>query len=238
MLPRTNAMLATHHLKAKYQAAPVGNKFVPIGHQDFAKVVKDIKLAKPDVILNAVLGDSLINLFGELADAKLTPVTTPVCSLLLGEHELQGLDSEKVEGHFAAAGYFQSLDTPRNKEFVKQFAAKTTNKAPAYAEVEAAYSAVWLWKAAAEKAKSFEVDKIREAVRGLEVEAPSGKLKIDEKNQHAWKNFRLGRIRDDRQFDLLFESKEPVRPEPYSPPLNATRDCDWTRGGLIQVAPK
>ncbi len=234
--PRTVALLVTHHLKGKYQAAPVGDKYVPLFQRDFADVVKDIKQAKPDVVINAVWGDSLVALFAELAAAKLTPAITPVCSLLISEYELRGLDPDKVKGHFAAAGYFQSIDTPRNKDFVKQYVGKTQTK-PAFDTVEAAYASVWLWKAAVEKAKSFEVDKVREAVRGLEIDAPSGKLKIDEKNLHAWKKFRLGRIRDDRQFDVVYESKEPIRPEPYPPPLNA-RDCDWTKGGLIQNPPR
>ena len=45
--------------------------------------------------------------------------------------------------------------------------------------IEAAYYGVYVWKMAVEKAKSFDVDKVRAAVYGMEFEAPGGKKKMD-----------------------------------------------------------
>ena len=51
--------------------------------------------------------------------------------------------------------------------------------------MEATYIGVYMWKQAVEKAKSFEVDKVRPAVYGQTFKAPSGFIaKMDEKNHH------------------------------------------------------
>ena len=63
--------------------------------------------------------------------------------------------------------------------------------------IEAAYFGVYVWKAAAEKAGSFDVDKVRQAVYGMDFDAPGGKKKMDPKNQHTWKPVLIGEIKKD-----------------------------------------
>jgi urea transport system substrate-binding protein len=231
--PRVAHLLMTNHLKEKYKTQPIGEKFVPLGQQEFQNVVDDIKKANPDVILNNVNGDSNINLFGELRARGFDPATVPVCSFTINEDELRGLDPDKMKGNLAAWSYFQSIDTPANKQFVQKLKDKYGKDRVAFDEVEAAYTAVYLWKQAVEKAKSADVDKVLAAIRGLEIDGPGGKFKIDEKNQHAWKRCRIGKIREDRQFDIVHETP-PLRPEPYPALLKLNRDCDWTKGGAIR----
>ncbi len=35
-------------------------------------------------------------------------------------------------------------------------------------------------------------------------------------NQHTWKVFRLGKIVEDGQLEVIASSEEPIRPEPYA----------------------
>ena len=53
--------------------------------------------------------------------------------------------------------------------------------------IEAAYFGVYVWKAAVEKCGSFDVDKVRKAVYGLEFDAPGGKKSMHPTNQHTLK---------------------------------------------------
>jgi urea transport system substrate-binding protein len=228
--PRTVNLLAHRWLKAKYKAEAVGEKYRPLDHQDFATAVKDIVATKADVVLNSINGDSNINFFNEMAEQKLTPDKVPVCSLAITEDELRGLDAAKVNGHLAAWNYFQSVASPRNKQFVAKFHGKYGKDRAAFDPMEAAYTQVFVWKAAVEKARSLHPDKVREALRDLEVEGPGGKIKIDGKNQHAWKRFRMGKIKDG-QFEIVHESKELIRPDPYPQAAFPGWDCDWTKGG-------
>jgi urea transport system substrate-binding protein len=101
--------------------------------------------------------------------------------------------------------------------------------------MEAAYSQVYLWKSAVEKAGSFAVDAIREAfTRNVEFHAPGGNLKLDPKTFHTYKRCRIGRARDDGQFDIVYESPDLIPPDPYPDVAFPGWNCDWTRGGITQ----
>jgi urea transport system substrate-binding protein len=54
--------------------------------------------------------------------------------------------------------------------------------------------------------------------------APGGMVYIDPETLHTWKIARLGRIRDDGQFDIVWDSGTPVRPIPF--PEHHTRE-EW-----------
>ncbi|RML47171.1 hypothetical protein APX70_05055, partial [Pseudomonas syringae pv. maculicola] len=62
-----------------------------------------------------------------------------------------------MEGFYASMKYFQSLDNPNNKAFVDAFKAKYGKDSVMGDVTQAAYLGPWLWKAAVEKAGSFEV---------------------------------------------------------------------------------
>jgi urea transport system substrate-binding protein len=219
--PRVANLLISKYLRTK-GLAPVAEKYTPLGHRDYQAVVADIKANKPDVILSTLnsLGGGESSFFNELAAAGITANTVPVCSLLAEEECLSGLDPAKVQGHLAAASYFQSVATPQNKEFVKRFRDKYGKDRAITASMEAAYFQVYLWKQAVQKAKSTDPDKVLEAIRGQEVDAPGGKVKLDEINNHTWKRFRIGKITKDRQLNIVFESKEWIPPDPYPELLN------------------
>jgi urea transport system substrate-binding protein len=245
VFPQTANQIIIAQLKSKYKLDPVNDedsrtkqraKYVSLTHKDFKTVVDDIKAKGPDVIFSTINGDSNLPFYNELAANKITAGSIPVCAVSVGEDELRGLEPPIVEGHLAAWNYFQTVNTPENKEFVKKFQDKYGKDRVTDDPIEAAYYQVYLWKQAVEKAKTTDVDKVIEAVRGQTFKAPGGMVKVDEKNNHTWKTFRLGKIRGDRQFDTIFESKEWIRPEPYPQVAYPGMDCDWTKGGIVKPA--
>jgi urea transport system substrate-binding protein len=137
----------------------------------------------------------------------------------------------------AAWHYFQSIDTPRNKEFVHKFKNEHGLDRVTDDPIEAAYSQVYLWKLAVEKAGSTAVDDVRAALRtGIEFEAPGGKIRVDPKTQHTFKWFRVGRVRSDRQFDIIYQSPYWIEPDPYPQVAFPGWHCDWTAGGVTKGA--
>jgi urea transport system substrate-binding protein len=137
-------------------------------------------------------------------------------------------------GHLAAWNYYQSVDTPQNKEFVKNFKAYCKrNNLPGGDNrvtddpIEAAYFGVYLWKQAVEKAGTTEVQAVRKAAYGQEFLAPGGPVKLDEMNHHTWKPVLIGEILKDGQFKVVSRSKGLVQPEPWSEYTNPEKGCDW-----------
>ncbi len=41
-------------------------------------------------------------------------------------------------------------------------------------------------------------------------------MRIDPENQYTWKTMRIGRIGERGQFDVLWSSERPMRPEPFA----------------------
>ncbi len=233
VFPRTANLIIVQYLKSK-NLEPVAERYTPLGHPDYQSIVQDIKQKNPDVIFSTINGDSNVNFYNELAAQGITADKIPVVAVSVGEDELRGLDPSKVKGHLAAWNYFQTLDTPKNKEFVKKFQDRYGKDRVTDDPIAAAYAQVYLWKLAVEKAKSTDVDKVREALRGIEFDAPEGKIKVDPKTQHVYKTFHMGRIRDDKQFDIVYSTPTWIEPEPYPQIAFPGWHCDWTKGGLTK----
>jgi urea transport system substrate-binding protein len=239
IFPRTANQIINAQLANVYKAKAVQEKYADLKEKDFKPFIDDIKKFEPDVIFSTLNGDSNIPFYNELAANGLTADKVPVCAVSVAEDELRGLIGQtKIAGHLCAWNYFESVDTPKNKEFVANFKKFTKDdKRVTDDPIEAAYFQVYFWKEAVEKAKSTDVDKVLAAIHDdknpIEFDAPGGKVKLDPRNQHTWKPFRMGKVKPDGQFDIIYEFKEDgkvvsIRPDPY-PPVAYKKDCDWIK---------
>jgi len=193
----------------------VGERYIPLGSQNMDAVVADIRKFKPDVILNTINGDSNIAFFHALKKSGIEPQTTPVMSFSVGETELQQLSAGDGVGHYAAWSYFQSIDNPINKEFVSMYQATFGADKPVSDPMEAAWVGVHLWADAIRTAHTDALDVIQKTIVQQSMQAAEGVMSIDHQTRHTWKTSRIGRIRADHQFELVWSSHEPIRPYPY-----------------------
>ncbi len=144
------------------------------------------------------------------------PERTPVLSFSIAEDELRKLPLRDMVGDYAAWDYFQSIDRPENREFVRRFKANSTVRDRVTSDViEAAYCSVHLWAQAVVEAESEEVADVLKAIRHQSLNAPEGIVSVDDETQHTWRPVYVGQIRADGQFDLVWRSEKPVRPIPY-----------------------
>jgi urea transport system substrate-binding protein len=229
--PRTVNLIVGKALQKK-ELQVAAERYVPFGHRDFKALVEDIKEKNPDVIFSTVNSyfDGAVHFFDEL-DAQ--GVKTPVVSASIDEQDLGGLKPAKVQGHLAIRTYFQSIDTPKNKRFVEMYRAKFGKDQVVNDSMANAYEAVHLWKLAAEKAKSFDVDKLRAAISQVEFDGPSGKVKISPKTLHADRSLLVGKIRKDGQFEIVYRTA-PIEADPYPEIAFKGWNCDWTKGGATR----
>jgi branched-chain amino acid transport system substrate-binding protein len=80
---------------------------------------------------------------------------------------------------------------------------------------ESAYFQVMLFAKALIEAEDIHTESLLKVLRGMEVEAPQGRVRIDPDNNHCWVYSRIGRSRADGDFEIVKESKRTVRPDPY-----------------------
>lgn len=199
----------------------VGEQFLPLGSTDVREMVEAIQDARPDVLLNTINGDSNTAFFSALRRAGIAPDDIPTISFSIGEEDIRHLDLAAMEHDYAAWNYFQSIDSAENDEFVAAFRDRFGPQRVVTDPMEAAYFGVLIWAQAVEDAESIEVPAIRRSMRNQRLRAPGGEIRIDATTQHTFKTPRIGQIRGDGQFDIVWASPEIVEPQPYPPSRTA-----------------
>ena len=201
-------------------------KYTPFGHTDYQQIVAEIKqfaAGGKTAVVSTLNGDTNVPFFKEYAAAGLTAETAPVVSFSISEDEFRGLPAKQLVGQLGCWTYFESIKSPANKAFVAAFKGwlKTTTVSGIVKEgrvtcspMVLSYDGVYLWKAAVEKAGSFDVDKVRAALKsGLSFDGPGGKV-TTQPNMHLTKNVFIGETKADGQFKILEEFKD-VFGEPW-----------------------
>ncbi len=224
VFPRTANFILKKHI-VHDGGTVVGEEYVPLGGTDFSSVIAKIKLAHPDVIFNTLNGDSNVSFFKQMAAAGITPAQLPVMSFSIAEQEAHAMGPSLVAGSFAAWNYFQSLKNPMNQKFVAAYKAKYGRDSVVDDPMVHGYEDVMLWAAAVKKAGSFDPQKVRAAAVDLEWQnSPMGNVKFAD-NQSLYQTAYVGKIQPDGQFQILWQSKEPLRPEPYDSLAFPGRSC-------------
>lgn len=227
VFPRTaNKVLKAFLIAKGVPEANIMEEYTPFHHQDYQTIIGKIKAFAAGgkaCVLSTINGDSNVPFYKEYANQGLKASDCPIMAFSVAEDELLAMDVPPLVGHLACWNYFQCLDNPENKKFVDDFKAYCEKmKLPGGKNrvtddpIEAAYFGVYVWKAACEKAKSFDVDKVRAAVYGMEFDAPGGKKSMHPSNQHTLKPVYVGEILKDGQFKIVWKSKGLVSPDSYS----------------------
>jgi urea transport system substrate-binding protein len=221
----------------------VGEDYVPLGGTEVTPIISKIKAALPDggVIYNSLNGDSNVAFFKQLQGAGMGPDKYPSMSVSIAEEEVKAIGVEYLKGHFAAWNYFQTVDTPESKKFVEAFKKEYGAERVVNDPMEAAYIMVYLWKQAVEKAGGADdLEKVRTAALGQTFAAPEGQIEM-QNNHHISKVVRIGEVRDDGLFEIVFDSKTAVKPIPWNQFVAETKgySCDWSdpkKGGKFKSA--
>ena len=242
VFPRTANKVLKAYLKSVGVAdEDIIEEYTPFHHQDYQTIVANIKKfgASGDAcVLSTINGDSNVPFYKEFANQGLTSELCPIMAFSVAEDELRAMDVQPLVGHLAAWNYFQTIKTDENKAFVKAFKEYcAANNLPGGMDrvtddpIEAAYFGVKAWAMACEKAGTTDVDAVREAIYGMEFDAPGGPKKFHESNQHTYKPVYVGEILKNGQFKIVYQSDGLVEPDSYSKLLHPDGDFPAPTGG-------
>ncbi|MFG1612598.1 urea ABC transporter substrate-binding protein [Nonomuraea wenchangensis] len=193
----------------------LGEEYTPLGHTEYSTLVNKVVQARPDAVFNTLNGDSNVAFFKQLKSAGVTAETMPVLSVSVAEEEVTGIGVDNIAGHPVAWNYYQTTETPANEAFVKAYKAKYGATKVTSDPMEAGYNAVYLWAEAVKKAGTTEVEAVKKAAPGISLDRPEGKVTIDGENQHLYKTARIGIIQPDGLIKQVWDSGEPIKPDPY-----------------------
>jgi urea transport system substrate-binding protein len=97
--------------------------------------------------------------------------------------------------------------------------------------LQAAYVGLHLWVQAAREAGSAAPDQVQRTILRQSLNAPEGLVAVDPASRHLWKTPRIGKVRPDGQFDLVWDAGQAQQPVPF--PSYRFRD-EWLQ--LLQSA--
>ena len=153
-------------------AKTVGEVFAPLDNKDYSPFFGQIRAARPAVIYTSVAGNDTVRLFNQMAEFGLNRNVQVVgASGTVTSQNLPAI-GKAADGFVTGVGYSLSLETPENKKFVAEFEAATKAQPDLYGADS--YGVLFFYKAAVEKAKSVDTDKLREAMRGIQWATPQG----------------------------------------------------------------
>lgn len=153
-------------------AKTVGEVFAPLDNKDYSPFFGQMRSARPTVVYTSVAGNDTVRLFTQMAEFGLNRNVQVVgASGTVTSQNLQAI-GKAAEGFVTGVGFSPNIDSPENKKFVASFEA--ANKAQPDLYGADSYGVLFFYKAAVEKAKSTETDKVRAAMRGLQWATPQG----------------------------------------------------------------
>src|SRR3954470_15297436 len=234
--PRTTNKILEAFLKAK-GVAPEDIKinYTPFGFSDWQTEVAAIKQfasgGKKTAVVSTINGDANVPFYKELANAGIKAKDIPVVAFSVGEEELSGIDTKNLVGHLAAWNYFESVKSPVNDAFIRQWhdfikdPKRVTND-----PMEAHYIGFKMWVQAVEQAGTTDIDAVRQAIYGQKVKAPSGFVEVMNTNHHLSKPVMIGEIQGNGQFDIVWQTKEAIKADAWSPflPEDKGKIADWS----------
>ena len=155
-------------------------------------------------------------------------------TLSIGEGELPAIAGPEMDGPSGLPGAICTRSTRReNRDFLHAWRRFTgAPNAVTNDPMEATWIGFNLWTAAVEPKARSTCDKVRRALAGRRIDAPSGfEVKMDLANHHLHKPAMIGRITKDGRIVPVSVTDGLVAPEPWSPWI-ARREISPHRSGL------
>lgn len=150
----------------------VGEVFAPLDNKDYSPFFGQIRSARPAVIYTSVAGNDTVRLFTQMAEFGVNRNVQVVgASGTVTSQNLPAI-GKAADGFVTGVGYSTSLDSAENKKFLADFEAAYKAQPDLYGADS--YGVLFFYKAAVEKAKSVDTDKLREAMRGIQWATPQG----------------------------------------------------------------
>lgn len=186
----------------------LGEEYLPMDGSDWTAIISKLKAAGPDALITSTAGGAPnVTLTKQL---RASGVTIPYGNLAVDEGTAASMGAD-AEGIFIAASYITGIDSAENKTFLaamdKKFGADL--KTPNDLSVPQ-YEAVYLYKAAVEKAGSTDPEAVIKALGEVSVQGPRGHIEMN-KQRHTPLTMYLGQVQADGSVGVIatFENVDP-----------------------------
>ncbi|MGO7397045.1 substrate-binding protein [Rhizobium ruizarguesonis] len=177
----------------KAGAQIVGEEYLPMDGSDWTAIISKVRSSGADAIITSTAGGAPnVTLTKQLRSSG---VTLPYGNLAVdeGTAKSMGADAKDI---FLSASYVTGIDSPENKAFLSAMDKKFGKELRTPNDLSVPqYEAIYLYKAAVEKAGSTDTADVLKALPDVSFTGPRGKISMN-KQHHAPLTMYLGQVKD------------------------------------------
>jgi len=193
----------------------VGDEYQPMDAGDWTAIISKVRTANPDaLILSTAGGVPNVTLTKQYRAAG---ITAPVGNLGVDEGTAKSM-GEDATSIYISGSYYTSIDSAANKTFLDAMKAKFGDKLLTPNDLSVPqYEAIYLYKAAVEKAHGSAADGVVKELAEVTFDGPRGRIVMNHQ-RHAPLTMYLGQVQADGSVKILQTAKD-VSPGEQCPNL-------------------
>ncbi len=183
----------------------VGDEYQPMDAGDWTAIISKVRAANPDaLILSTAGGVPNVTLTKQY---KAAGITALVGNLGVDEGTAKTMGQDAT-GIYISGSYYTSVDTPANKTFLDAMRAKFGSALLTPNDLSVPqYEAIYLYKAAVEKAGGTGADGVVKALAEVTFDGPRGRNQMN-RERHAALTMYLGQVEADGSVKILQTAKD------------------------------
>ena len=183
----------------------VGDEYQPMDAGDWTAIISKVRAANPDaLILSTAGGVPNVTLTKQY---KAAGITALVGNLGVDEGTAKTMGQDAT-GIYISGSYYTSVDTPANKTFLEAMRAKFGSALLTPNDLSVPqYEAIYLYKAAVEKAGGTGADGVIKALAEVTFDGPRGRNQMS-RQRHAALTMYLGQVEADGSVKILQTAKD------------------------------
>ncbi|TBZ24539.1 substrate-binding protein [Rhizobium leguminosarum] len=189
----------------KAGAQIVGEEYLPMDGSDWTAIISKLRSSGADAIITSTAGGAPnVTLTKQLRSSG---VILPYGNLAVdeGTAKSMGTDAKDI---FLSASYVTGIDSPENKAFLSAMEKKFGKELRTPNDLSVPqYEAIYLYKAAVEKAGSTDTADVLKALPDVSFTGPRGKISMN-KQHHAPLTMYLGQVKDDGSVAVVDSFKD------------------------------
>ena len=193
----------------------VGEEYLPMDASDWTAIISNLKSANPDALITSTAGGAPnVTLTKQLRAAG---VDIPYGNLAVDEGTAKTMGADAT-GMYIVGSYVTGIDSPANKLFLAALEENFGGDLMPPNDLSVPqYEAIYLYKAAVEKAGSTDPQAVIDALAEVSFDGPRGTIQMN-KQRHTPLTMYLGQVKEDGTLEVI-ESFENVDPGDQCPDL-------------------
>ncbi len=183
----------------------VGDEYQPMDAGDWTAIISKVRAANPDaLILSTAGGVPNVTLTKQYRAAGITAL---VGNLGVDEGTAKTMGQDAT-GIYISGSYYTSVDSPANKTFLDAMRAKFGSALLTPNDLSVPqYEAIYLYKAAVERAGGTAADGVVKALPEVSFDGPRGRIQMNTQ-RHAPLTMYLGQVEADGSVKILQTAKD------------------------------